>query len=204
MFAATLTGLGERAHLLGPEVSLGTHAADVANLLKYRDLADTVLVGHSYGGVVITAAAEQVPGRLRGLVYLDASTPADGQSNNDVLGPNMAARLRLSAEQEGEGWRVPPFPVAGWNLPDALRPWVEERLTPHPLRTLEEPVHRRSSAAADLPRAFLRSSVRSAFYAELAARAGAEGWTCRDLSGGHYPMLTVPQVVASALAELWP
>jgi pimeloyl-ACP methyl ester carboxylesterase len=116
VIAATLTGLGERSHLLGTDVGLGTHSADVANLLEYRDLADAVLVGHSYGGVVITAAAGQVPGRLRGLVYLDASTPADGQSNNDVLGPDMAARLRLP---DGAAPRAPPLPSMSW----PWRPW---------------------------------------------------------------------------------
>ena len=91
---ATLTGLGERAHLVSREIGLEMHVADVLGLLHYQDLSDVVLVGHSYGGTVVTAAAEQAPHRLRRLVYLDASVPQDGQTNNDVVGPLIAGELR--------------------------------------------------------------------------------------------------------------
>ncbi len=104
----TLTGLGERAHLLSPQIGLQAHIADIVGLLHYHDLNGVTLVGHSYGGTVITAVAEQVPERIRRLVYLDASVPRDGESNNDVIGPEMAAQLRSSATSGGEGWRVPP------------------------------------------------------------------------------------------------
>jgi pimeloyl-ACP methyl ester carboxylesterase len=198
----TLTGLGERAHLLSPQIGLQTHIADIVGLLHYRDLNGVTLVGHSYGGTVITAVAEQVPERIRRLVYLDASVPRDGESNNDVIGPEMAAQLRSSAMSGGEGWRVPPARYVGERLSDAIRPWVEARLTPHPLLCFDEPVQLRSSAAAALPRAFIRSSLQSDLYTRLIDRARAAAWYCRDLKGGHYPMLTEPQAVAAALSEL--
>ena len=139
VIAATLTGLGERAHLLTPRTGLHTHVDDIAGLLHYRDLSGVILVGHSYGGMVITAVAERVPERIRMLVYLDASVPRDGESNNDVVGPEMAAQLRADAHSGGDGWRVPPAAYVAARLADAIRPWVEERLTPHPLRSFEEP-----------------------------------------------------------------
>ena len=122
---ATLTGRGERAHLLSRQIGLRTHIADIVGLLHYRALNEVTLVGHSYGGTVITAVAEQMPERIRRLVYLDASVPRDGESNNDVIGPEMAAQLRSSAMSGGEGWRVPPARYVGERLSDALRPWVE-------------------------------------------------------------------------------
>jgi pimeloyl-ACP methyl ester carboxylesterase len=198
----TLTGLGERAHLLSPQIGLQTHIADVVGLLHYHDLNGVTLVGHSYGGTVITAVAEQVPERIRRLVYLDASVPRDGESNNDVIGPEMAAQLRSSAMSGGEGWRVPPARYVGERLSDAIRPWVEARLTPHPLLCFDEPVQLRSSAAAALPRAFIRTSLQSDLYKRLIDQARAAGWYCRDLKGGHYPMFTEPQAVAAALSEL--
>jgi pimeloyl-ACP methyl ester carboxylesterase len=198
----TLTGLGERAHLLSPQIGLQTHIADIVGVLHYHDLNGVTLVGHSYGGTVITAVAEQVPERIRRLVYLDASVPRDGESNNDVIGPEMAAQLRSSAMSGGEGWRVPPARYVGERLSDAMRPWVEARLTPHPLLCFDEPVQLRSSAAAALPRAFIRSSLQSDLYKGLIDRARAAGWYCRDLKGGHYPMFTEPQAVAAALSEL--
>jgi pimeloyl-ACP methyl ester carboxylesterase len=154
---ATLTGLGERAHLLNPQIGLQTHVADIVGLLHYRDLNGVSLVGHSYGGIVITAVAEWAPERIRRLVYLDASVPRDGESNDDVVGAEMAARLRSDAQSRGEGWRVPPAEYVLTGLTDAMRVWVEERLTPHPLRSFAEPVQLRSQAAAALPRAFIRT-----------------------------------------------
>ena len=199
--SATLTGLGERAHLLSPHVGLHAHACDVVGLMQYQDLNDVFLVGHSYGGTVITAVAEQAADRIRRLVYLDASVPSDGESNNDVVGPEMAQQLRSWAEAGGEGWRVPPAPYVTERLPAHLRPWVEQRLTPHPLLSFEEPVQLRSKRAAALPRAFIRTT-QSALYDRLLGRARDAGWHCRELTGGHYAILTEPQAIAAALAEL--
>jgi pimeloyl-ACP methyl ester carboxylesterase len=198
----TLTGLGERAHLLSPEIGLETHVADILGVLEFQDLRDVVLVGHSYGGTVITAVAEQASRRIRRLVYLDASVPRDGQSNNDVVGPEIAAQLRLAAKSSGGGWRVPPAAYVLERPAAALRPWIEQRLTPHPLRCFEEPVQLGSTDTAALPRAFLRTSLQSPLYTNLIDRAREAGWYCRDLKGGHYPMFTEPQAVAAALAEL--
>ena len=198
---ATLTGLGERAHLLNAEIDLDTHISDIVGLLHYRDLRGVTLVGHSYGGTVITGVAERVPERLDRLVYLDASVPRDGESNNDVIGPVMAAQLRSSAISIGDGWRVPPADYVAARLPEALRPWVESRLTPHPLRTFDDPVHLVSPAAAALPRAFIQTTP-SDLYNGLIARAREAGWYCPEIGGGHYAMLTQPKAVASALNEI--
>jgi pimeloyl-ACP methyl ester carboxylesterase len=202
VIAATLTGLGERAHLLDPGIGLHTHVEDVIALMHYRSVVDVVLVGHSYGGTVITAVAERMPERIRALVYLDGSVPEDGQSNNDVIGPDLATRIREEAASRGDGWRVPPASVSDWELPDAMQASVEARLTAHPLRSLEDRVTLRSKAAASLPRAFLCTSTKSALYGRLAARAREQGWYCRDLGGGHYPMFTNPRAVATALTSV--
>src|SRR5258708_23556105 len=97
-------------------------------------------MGHSYGGTVKTAVAEQAPDRIQRLVYLDASVPGDGESNNDVIGPDMAAQLRAAAMSAGEGWHVPPAPYVVRGLSDALRPWVEARRPPHPPHASHVPV----------------------------------------------------------------
>ena len=199
---ATLTGLGERAHLIAPHIGLDTHVTDIVGLMHYRDLTAVTLVGHSYGGMVITAVAEQVPDRIRRLVYLDASVPQDGESNDDVIGPEMAAQLRSDAQASGEGWRVPPAAYVLRGLEDATRAGVEQRLTPHPLRSFSQPVRLRSRAAAALPRAFIRTSMQSELYGRLIGRARDAGWYCRELTGGHYTMLSEPQALAAALHEL--
>jgi pimeloyl-ACP methyl ester carboxylesterase len=202
VIGATLTGLGERAHLASPETGLETHVSDIVSLFSWRDLHEVTLVGHSFGGTVITAVAERVPDRIRRLVYLDASVPNDGESNDDVIGPAMASQLRESAISRGDGWLVPPADYVARRLSDHMvRSWVEARLTPHPLRPFGEPVRTGSREAAALSRAFIQTT-RSPLYDGLIARARQEGWYCREIGGGHYAMFTQADVVASALNEL--
>jgi pimeloyl-ACP methyl ester carboxylesterase len=201
VISATLTGLGERAHLLSPDINLDTHISDIVALFEYRDLHDVILVGHSYGGTVITAVAERVASRIRRLVYLDASVPRDGESNDDVIGPTMAAQLRASAMADGEGWKVPPAPYVLQRLSEhPLREWIAARLKPHPLRPFAEPVRLSSPQAAALPRAFIQTT-QSDLYRGLLARAREAGWQCREIGGGHYAMITEPKAVATALDE---
>jgi pimeloyl-ACP methyl ester carboxylesterase len=101
--APTLTGLGERTHLLGCVDGLDTHVKDVLGVIEYEDLEDVVLVGHSYGGVVITAVAEVVAQKVSHLVYLDAWVPKDGQRMFDLMPPERAERYREAARVSGEG-----------------------------------------------------------------------------------------------------
>ena len=199
---ATLTGLGERAHLLSRAISLDTHISDIVGLFEHRDLHDVILVGHSYGGTVITGVAERVPDRIRRLVYLDASVPRDGESNDDVIGPTMAAQLRASAMSEGEGWKVPPAPYVIERLTEhPLREWVAARLRPHPLRPFAEPVRVSSEEAVALPRAFIQTT-QSDLYRGLIARARQAGWHCQEIGGGHYAMITEPKAIAAVLNEI--
>ena len=106
----TLTGLGERAHLLSAEVTLDTHVQDVVGVLEYEDLRDVVLVGHSYGGMVITGVVDRAADRLAHLVYLDAFVPQDGQALADLVDSTLYTTLEEQARAEGEGWRVPALP----------------------------------------------------------------------------------------------
>jgi pimeloyl-ACP methyl ester carboxylesterase len=101
-WAPTLTGMGERVHLANPAVGLDTHVLDVVNVLNYEDLREVVLVGHSYGGVVITGVAERDPARLAHLVYLDALVPADGQAMVDFYPPAVRAGLAAAARTHGD------------------------------------------------------------------------------------------------------
>lgn len=94
VYAPTLTGLGERSHLLRREIGLDTHVEDVVGILKYEDLTDAVLVGHSSSGMVVTSVADRVPGQVRHIVYLDAFIPEDGQSLVDLLPPNRRRQWR--------------------------------------------------------------------------------------------------------------
>ena len=194
----TLTGLGERAHLASPAVGLDTHIRDVVNVLVYEDLRDVLLVGHSYGGAVVTGAAERVPERLAHLVDVDAFVPEDGQAVADLLGPEVAADWRERVRTLGDGWRLPsPFPGA------------TERHAPAPWKPVEEPLAVRDPAAAALPRTYIHCTAKPnpdapvyAHFRAVAARARARGQRLRELPTGHLPTLSAPQALADLLLEV--
>ena len=108
----TLTGLGERAHLLTRDVDLDTHIADILGLFEAEEIEDAVLCGHSYAGMVITDVADRIADRLRAIVYLDAFVPDHGQSLFDLYGEDRTADARALAASDGDGWRMPPRPAA--------------------------------------------------------------------------------------------
>jgi pimeloyl-ACP methyl ester carboxylesterase len=107
VFTPTLTGVGERSHLLSRDVGLDTHIADVANLMIWENLRDVVLVGHSYSGFVARHVADRMPDRIRSLIYLDAFVPENGKTLFDYL-PDNGEGDRNLAVAHGDGWRVPP------------------------------------------------------------------------------------------------
>lgn len=133
VFTPSLTGVGERAHLTSPHVNLSVHVHDVVNTILYEDLTDIVLVGFSYGGMVVTGTLAHIADRVRELVYLDAFVPADGQSAMELFGMGG-----LSATTLGETWEIPPVDRA-YDDP-AQAEFAEPRRTPQPLRTLTEAV----------------------------------------------------------------
>ncbi len=128
VFAPTLTGSGERVHLATPDVDLNTHVQDVINVFLYEKLEHAILVGTSYGGMVVTGVAERIPERLSQVVYLDAFVPQSNESLNDIIGPELAATFEQVAQTYGEGWRVPHNPPNADRRTDLLlnvaRPYV--------------------------------------------------------------------------------
>ena len=203
VYTPTLTGLGERAHLLTREVGLDTHVEDIVNVLTYEDLRDVVLVGHSYAGMVVAGIAERVAERLAHLVYLDAFVPWEGQSLLELTGPTEGPAVRERAEREGDGWGVPPLPLEAFGVVDAGDlAWARPRLGLQPLKTFEQPMPQTDPAAAALPRTFIHCSAWAGFTA-YADRARTEpGWRVRELATGHDAMITAPEDLAQLLLNL--
>ena len=202
VFTPTLSGLGDRAHLLSPQIGLNTHIADITALLEYEDLHNVILVGHSYGGMVITGVAEVAALRLSHLVFLDAFVPRDGQSLFDTI-PDHGAGMRKIAEESGDGWNVP-LGNATFGVTDAADvAWMTTRITPQPLRSFEEPVRLTDQAALALPRSYIlcRQDEPSLFdpFAEQARHAG---WGYYELMTCHDAMITVPEELADILLKV--
>jgi pimeloyl-ACP methyl ester carboxylesterase len=200
----SLTGLGDRAHLLAPDIDLTTHVGDVCGVLEYEDLHDAVLVGHSYGGIVITAVADRLAERLAHLVYLDAFVPGDGQSLFDLVAPTARASFEEQARTAGDGWRVPPFSLAQWRVTDdADVRWMSPRIGVQPIRTFSEPVRLTRQPPPALARTYLSCTVGRAPHYEAIARRVREhaGWRYHELATGHDAMVTAPRALADALLD---
>ena len=133
----TYTGLGERVHLASPSIDLETHIQDVLNVIRYEDLGNVVLLGHSYGGMVATGVADRARDRVKQLIYLDAFVPDDGQSLFDL---NEAGREPMRAlANAGDGWRVPPNPTPADTPPEDVA-WLNARRVDMPIRCFETPL----------------------------------------------------------------
>jgi pimeloyl-ACP methyl ester carboxylesterase len=204
--APSLTGLGDRSHLLGPGIDLNLHVQDVVNLLHYEDLRDVVLVGHSYGGMVITGVGDRAGDRIGTLVYLDAANPVDGESLVDVAGPMMLAARSMGTVVDGLELVLLPDPQAGRFYgvedPDDLA-WMAERLTPHPWSCFEQPLRLQDpEALAAIPQWHIVCTSTLATRApDLMERARAQG-RLREIDTGHDLMITEPDAVARALLEV--
>jgi len=197
----TLTGLGERAHLLSEAVDLETHVTDVVAHIEAEDLSEVVLVGHSYGGVVITHVADRTAARLSRLIYLDAQIGADGVSILDGMLPEIRDQRRAAA---AGGLTMASPTTAAFGISDpALAEWVAPRLRPHPIATYEQALPLSGPVGAGLPTDFILCTD-PAFpsIGPFAERARGFGWPVHDLPTGHDAMLTAPEATATLLMEL--
>jgi pimeloyl-ACP methyl ester carboxylesterase len=201
-----MTGLGERAHLVSPDVDLDLHIRDITAVLHSEDLRDVILVGHSYGGMVITGVADRATDRIGRLVYLDAANPVNGQSLVDVAGPIIEATRPMGKVVDGMELVLLPSPDAGMLYgvtdPDDLA-WMADRLTPHPWKCFEQPLHLKNEAALwAIPRYHIVcTSTLATRDPEMMEAARAEGrlW---DIDTGHDLMITEPDAVTRALIEV--
>ncbi|HEY7135837.1 MAG TPA: alpha/beta hydrolase [Acidimicrobiia bacterium] len=206
VYAPTLTGLGERSHLLGRDVDLDLHIRDVVAVLHYEDLRDVILVGHSYGGMVITGVADRAADRVGRLVYLDAANPVNGQSLVDVAGPIIEATRPSGRVVDGVELVLLPSPEAGrfyGVTDDDDVAWMADRLTGHPWRCFEQPLALTNEAALwAIPQYHIvcTSTLRTRDKT-LVQRAHDENrlWT---IDTGHDLMITEPRAVADALVEV--
>jgi pimeloyl-ACP methyl ester carboxylesterase len=221
VYPVTLTGLGERVHLAHAGIDLETHVRDVVNLLEYEALEDVVLVGHSYAGIVVTAVADRVGKRLNALVYLDTSPFPDGMAITDAMPPEQREQQQRVVDESGDGWRWP-VPDRETLLTGAFGStsglseqdlqMIAERGTPQPYATMTSPVRLIHEKPPDARRVaifctdggmdvehlrerIVRGDPRAAMFADAA-------WELHDLPTGHWPMLSLPSILAKLIGEI--
>jgi pimeloyl-ACP methyl ester carboxylesterase len=190
VFAPTLTGLAERSHLMRPEIDLTTHITDIVNLLRWEELGDIVLCGHSYGGMVVTGVADKAAARIRTLVYVDAFIPESGES-----------WLELRRRPFPPGPTIPPTTAETFRVNERDRAWVDRQCTPQPAATSTEKLALTGAYRGVGRRIYIRAggypfSVFDAYYERCKADPG---WTVYLLPCGHDVMIDMPDALAELL-----
>lgn len=211
--APTLTGLGERAHLLTPDLGLNTHIEDVVQHVLFEELDDIVLVGHSYAGMVITGVVDRIKSRITRIVYLDAAMPEDGESfASQTPGATPALIEKIEQGFQGmstDGVTMAVFPTTVLGIPDTdtvSTQWVSKHLTPHPLKTWLDQLTLKNGGSTGMPRSYIHcngpameSASFPAIYAELSALSD---WDTYTLATGHDAMVTAPKELATLLMQI--
>ena len=211
VFAPSLTGCGDRKHLLSPEVGLETWIDDVANLIYYEDLDNVVLVGHSNGCAVVSGVADRMPDRIAHAVYLDGAVLNDGESIWGLIPEDARAWMERQLAAAGSTWSSPPAPpeawvemarADGWN--EVVARWAGHRATAEPLKPGRDPIRLKGGeAVAKLARTYVRCTrSRNASGDLMLERARAAGYALVDLDAGHLAPLSDPGLVADALLAI--
>jgi len=201
-FTPTLTGLGERRHLLHAGITLDTFVDDIVNVLRAEELEDVILVGHSFGGRVVCGVADRAPERLRRLVLLDAGLPESGKAAWDGL-PADVREARLARAGGGPSVPAPDPGEFGVEDPAALA-WLARRLTPHPLGSYTTPLMLAHPLGNGVPVSYIRCTA--PVYRPMAASAARAkalpGWHYLELATGHDAMVSAPGELARLLLDL--
>ncbi|WP_027578213.1 alpha/beta hydrolase [Bradyrhizobium sp. Ai1a-2] len=200
LITPTYTGLGERAHLANPSIDLETHIQDVLNVIKYEDLRDFVLLGHSYGGMVATGVADRARDRVSQLIYLDAFVPADGQSLVDLNEP-LRARVRELASSGG--WRMPPNPTSPDTSPADLE-WLNALRVDMPIKCAETAL-KLQHGELELPRSYIYCTriPPGDTFGQFARRAKDDpAWRYYEIDASHSPNVTAPEALMALLRKI--
>jgi len=197
----TYTGLGEREHLANPAIDLETHIQDILGAIRFEDLNDIILLGHSYGGMVATGVADRVRDRVKQLIYLDAFVPRDGQSLFDL---NERGRAHLEASaKNGDGWRIeplaPPPDTAAADLD-----WIMPRRVPMPIKCFQMRLKLRHDEPG-MPRSYIYAGriTPADTFGPFSRRAQSEaGWRHVEIDASHAPNISAPDALMGALRKI--
>ena len=199
-FAVTLTGLGERAHLMSPSIRLSTHIEDVAAVLEAEELTRVVLVGHSYAGLLITSVADRCAERIARLVYLDAIVPHSGESWSSTHDESARQARRAVIARDGV---IPPPPASAFGLAGADADWVDRRQRPQPGAVYDDVLHFDAARVAAHPRTFVdcTSPALPAIAASRRRARSEPGWEVTEIATGHDSMVSAPARLLAVLEE---
>ena len=202
VFTPTLTGLGERSHLLRAGIDVSTHVTDVVNLMKWEGLTDVILCGHSYGGMVISGVAEQMASAIRSIVFLDAFVPQNGEAVANLTGPAVHDALRAGQQKGDIG--IPPRPAEAFGVNPADRAWVDSKCVPQPIGTFTEAMTITGAREKIGKKAYIRAAsyANPGFDKALARLKADPSWRTYGVPCGHDVMVDMPERLAEILLEV--
>ncbi len=192
VFHPSMSGMGEHHNTASPAIGLDTHIDDIVNLILFEDLHDVILLGHSYGGMVVTGVVDRIPERIKKVIYLDAFVPEDGESLTSLRKPVAGFNIETMTK---DGMIVP-----SWVKPE--KPWPKD--VPQPLKTFTDPIHLGNPAAKKIPGVYIltvdkgKQPQDDEFYAP-SERARARGWPVLLLEANHVPQWYIPEVTAALI-----
>jgi pimeloyl-ACP methyl ester carboxylesterase len=203
VFTPTLSGVADRSHLSAPSINLDTHIDDVVNLIRWEELSDVVLCGHSYGGMVVTGIADRIPDKIRSLVYLDAFVPENGENLLQHVPPEQNAGMMEGMNAVGDGWQLPPIPAEVFNLNDADRDWVNSQCTMQSVETFRQPISLTGGIDKVSNVMYIRASGfnEGSPFPPFMEKARAKGWVTHEIECGHDVMVDKPEELSQRLLE---
>jgi pimeloyl-ACP methyl ester carboxylesterase len=202
VFAPTLTGLGERSHLMRAGINVSTHVTDVVNVLKWERLTDVVLCGHSYGGFVVSGVAEQAAGKIASIVYLDAFVPENGDSMASLTSQAVRDNLKIATERGDIG--VPARPAAAFLVNEKDQAWVDSLTGPQPIETMTEQVVITGARERIAKKSYIRAGAypNPGFDKAFARVKADRAWRTYEVPCGHDVMVDMPERLAEILLEV--
>jgi len=201
VFTPTLSGLGERSHLLSAAIDLHTHITDVVNVIKWEDSNDVVLCGHSYGGFVISGVAEEMAALIRSMVFLDAFLPENGDTILKLTGSAVQDSIRAAMQRGDLG--VPPRPAEAFGVNEADRQWVDSLCVPQPLGTFMSPITLSGARERIARKTYIRAKGyhNPSFDRAFAAVQSDPSWQCYQVPCGHDVMIDMPDRLSELLLQ---
>jgi pimeloyl-ACP methyl ester carboxylesterase len=202
VFTPTLSGLGERAHLLSPEIDLQVFVQDVVDVFERHDLSEVILVGHSFGGTTLIGAADRVPQRIRQLVFLDAVVLSAGETAFSRLAPEIVAARTKLAMETSNGLTIPVPPASAFGVFEADQVALLERhCTPHPLKTFDDPMVLKGPPGGALPKVYIQcvDPVYGPLQSSRDFVKTQKDWTWDEIASGHDAMISAPDALAEKL-----
>jgi pimeloyl-ACP methyl ester carboxylesterase len=202
VFTPTLTGLGERSHLMNAGINLDTHIMDVVNVIKWEDLSDVVLAGHSYGGWPVSGAIEQIGDRVSSVIYLDAFIPENGQKSLDTAS-EFARKGAMEAMAKGEISRKGP-PASTFHVNENDQAWVDSKLTPQPIGVMLQPIKLTGALERVARKTYIRAPLypQPSFDKYYQAKSADASWRTYKVPCGHDVMVDMPDRLVEILLEV--